>query len=48
MYRYAEEERFDVISGKRIKLKRKKSRVDDRLNYNRSKTLKLLNAAYED
>lgn len=40
------ERRYDHISGKVIKLKRKSSRVDDRLESNRLKTLKLLNSAY--
>ena len=37
----------DVNLHPYIKLKRQKSKIDNKLEYNRSKTLKLLNSAYE-
>ena len=44
----SDDRRYDHISGKVIKLRRKSSKVDDRLEYNRAKTLRILNFAYND
>ena len=44
----SDDRRYDHISGKVIKLRRKSSKVDDRLEYNRAKTLRILNSAYND